>query len=69
MAGVYAESGVSPAGRRGPVATVRRMMGLMTEPELSPRTTAQREYDTDPALRELLTRAEASPTIRRARRR
>jgi len=55
----------------------------MTEPELSPRTAAdapspeepaqptaaQREYDADPELRELLTRATASPTIRRSRRR
>jgi len=32
-------------------------------------TEAQREYDSDPELRELLTRATASPTIRRARRR
>jgi len=31
-------------------------------------TEAQREYDADPELRELLTRAAASPTIRRARR-
>lgn len=32
-------------------------------------TEAQREYDTDPDLRALLSRATASPTIRRARRR
>ncbi len=55
----------------------------MTEPERDPRpaagsvppeapappTEAQREYDADPALRELLTRADASPTIHSARRR
>ncbi len=54
----------------------------MTEPERDPRpkadaaspegraqpTEAQREYDTDPALRELLTRAARSPTVRRVRR-
>lgn len=40
----------------------------MTEPEREPRTTAQREYDTDPTLRELLTRAARSPTVHRARR-
>ncbi len=45
------------------------MMGLMTEPERDPRTEAQREYDANPALRELLTRAASSPTIRSARRR
>ena len=33
------------------------------------KTTAQEEYDSDPALRELLARASASPTVRRARRR
>lgn len=30
-------------------------------------TNAQHEFDTDPELRELLTRATASPTVRRAR--
>ncbi|MBE5477845.1 hypothetical protein E3G68_005178 [Mycobacteroides abscessus] len=30
-------------------------------------TEAQHEYDTDPELRELLARATASPTVRRAR--
>jgi hypothetical protein len=32
-------------------------------------TEAQHEYDTDPELRDLLTRAAAAPTVRRARRR
>lgn len=32
-------------------------------------TDAQQEYDTDPELRDLLTRATASPTVRRARNR
>ncbi len=32
-------------------------------------TEAQREYDGDPELRELLNRATASPTVRRARQR
>lgn len=32
-------------------------------------TNAQREYDRDPELRELLSRATASPTVRRARQR
>ncbi|OIN82360.1 hypothetical protein [Mycobacterium malmoense] len=32
-------------------------------------TEAQHEYDSDPELRELLSRAAASPTVRRARRR
>jgi hypothetical protein len=32
-------------------------------------TEAQQEYDSDPELRELLSRAAASPTVRRARRR
>jgi len=64
------------------LSSMRRMMGFMTEPERdhrtaagsapqeapAPPTEAQREYDTDPALRELLTRAARSPTVRRARR-
>jgi len=55
--------------------------GPVTEPESPPRTAAdsvspeepaqpteaQREYDSDPELRELLTRAAESSTIRRAR--
>ncbi|MEZ0363037.1 hypothetical protein ACAG26_04960 [Mycobacterium sp. pUA109] len=32
-------------------------------------TEAQHEYDSDPELRELLARATASPTVRRARQR
>lgn len=32
-------------------------------------TEAQHEYDSDPELRELLSRAAASPTVRRGRRR
>ncbi len=44
----------------------------MTEPhrpdEPDPPTAAQREYDADLVLRELMTRAARSPTIRRARR-
>jgi hypothetical protein len=32
-------------------------------------TEAQQEYDSDPELRELLSRATASPTVRRARQR
>ncbi|MGH3959377.1 hypothetical protein [Mycobacterium sp.] len=32
-------------------------------------TEAQHEYDSDPELRELLSRAAAAPTVRRARRR
>ena len=32
-------------------------------------TEAQHEYDSDPELRELLSRATAAPTVRRARRR
>ncbi len=65
------------------LSSMRRMMGFMTEPERdhrtaagsapqeapAPPTEAQREYDGDPQLRELLTRATASPTIRSARRR
>jgi len=40
----------------------------MTEPERDPRPEAQREYDSDPELRELMTRAARSPTVRRVRR-
>ncbi len=40
----------------------------MTEPERDPRTEAQREYDSNRELRELLTRAARSPTVRRVRR-
>ena len=32
-------------------------------------TAAQAEYDSDPALRELLSRADVSPTVRRSRKR
>lgn len=63
-------------------SSVRWIIDLVTEPERDPRpkadaaspegrvqpTEAQREYDDDPVLRELLTRAAASPTIRSARR-
>jgi len=43
-------------------------MGHVTEPERH-LTQAQREYDSHPELRELLTRAAESSTIRRSRQR
>ncbi len=67
MPRAYAEFRVSPAGRRA-ADRAAADDGPMTEPERDPRTEAQREYDGDPELRELLTRAARSPTVRRARR-